>query len=310
MKRLAKNIVLFLVMTLALLFVLDKIFTTAITHDNYNKVWWMWGIKNQSYDYVILGNSRPLTNLSPVIIDKKFSTKGINLSLDDAQISSTYLMLKKFLLENNNATKSLILNIDPWRLNGLSKEETRIWCFLPYISDTSVYNHFQSFYPIKSVMWKHIPFYKYVDYNTKIGIHTIINTKLNVLKNPFDNKGYWPKNGNELNHKKKCANYKKVIVNQKSNAAIYFEKIITLCRNKDIKLMIFSSPVYNTCKQKNVSNSFDKYIKSLHVPYKNHLSLYGQADSSYFYDNTHLNKVGAKNFSLKMGKEIKQLLEN
>lgn len=56
-------------------------------------------VKENAFDYIILGASTGLTTLNTKVIDSIAHTNGVNLSMDDTALSSQYLMLQHFLAQ-------------------------------------------------------------------------------------------------------------------------------------------------------------------------------------------------------------------
>src|SRR6478609_7980852 len=65
------------------------------------------GVKENEFDYVVLGSSTGLTTLDTNLIDSLTNKNGLNISMDDSGLSSHYLMLRHFY-EHNRTTKYLV----------------------------------------------------------------------------------------------------------------------------------------------------------------------------------------------------------
>ena len=87
----------------------------------------------------------------------------------------------------------------------------------------------------------------------------------------------------------------------------YFERIISLCQEKGIKLIFYASPYY----KKTTDNEF-MFIKNLSdkygIPFFNH-SCDGNFTNNrdWFYDSVHMNVDGATVYSQVVAKELSEI---
>jgi hypothetical protein len=89
----------------------------------------------------------------------------------------------------------------------------------------------------------------------------------------------------------------------------YFSKVINICRNNQIRLIICYSPMYNNTK----SNGIDvlKQIANNHaIPFLDYSSDMRIRDCRYFNDETHLNDEGAHLYSSIVAHDLKLLFSN
>lgn len=101
-----------------------------------------------------------------------------------------YLLLEHFLA-NGNKIHDLYMDLPIVKMNYDLNSTTRIWCFLPYInSDTAVASEIRRQFDYQTMFyWKYIPFFKYAEFNSKIGPITVISKFVKIAPNPYNEWG-------------------------------------------------------------------------------------------------------------------------
>lgn len=82
--------------------------------------------------------------------------------------------------------------------------------------------------------------------------------------------------------------------------ALYLQKIIDLCKQKNIELMLVKTPNNETAEQRKYFNTVADMAAQAQVPFVNfndHFETIGLDTKTDFYDATHLNYKGAEKFS-------------
>ncbi len=290
-----KKASIFVLATVALLYGLSYTYDYLIRKNDFNKVWWLGQIENKNFDFVFLGNSRVYTMLQTDIIEKSWDQKGLNISLDGANLAQQYLMLHSFL-KNNNRTKKLYFNIDFTELAMQQNSDMRVWCFLPYLNDDEICSTLKENYGNKMLAWKYIPFYKYMEFNSKIGLLTVANSIFHIEKKPFNDHGDFLNTPNrKFNLKDTFANK---IIEPKNINLIYFEKILHLCKEKNIESHLYTAPVNTIISRTwvNRKDIIDKYIlpvaSKYGADYIDYTELPLSSNPDLFADVTHLNAEG------------------
>lgn len=252
------------------------------------------GVKENHFDYVVLGSSTGLTTLDTKQIDATLTTTGLNISIDDTGLNTHYLMLRYFY-EQNKTTKYLVLAVTPWDLGNenpvLSDNDYR---FLSERNTKSVHQYYQT------ITYEGFPVLKYSTYfpvlgvsyyNTEVfypSLFTVIQPK---KRNRFDDRGNYsyPSSGSPEE------------TTQNTTATIiknpYFEKIKVFCRQKGIQLIVYQSPLYKT-----------KVTLSEQTVFINHSDLI-QTDT-LFYDNLHVNEYGRTACSADFALQLKAIIED
>jgi|LakMenEpi03Aug12_release.lakeMendotaPanAssembly.Ray.scaffolds.fasta_scaffold350957_1 hypothetical protein len=249
------------------------------------------GVLENKFDYVVLGSSTGLTTLNTKIIDSITKKKGLNISLDDSSLSSHFLMLQHFY-NLNKTTKKLVLAITPWDTETKSaKLNENDYRFLPYISEDYVHAYFSELEKrnFKVLTWsKFFPILGTSYYNLELFYPSIITVFDSKKRNRFDERGNYeyPNNSGLL----KENDYQETNIVFNNN---YFYKIKVFCKQHNIQLIVYQSPIYN-----------NKVIFAKTHEFKiiNHSNLI--MDKKMFYDNIHVNKIGSKMCSEKFSDEL------
>lgn len=228
------------------------------------------------FDYVVLGSSTGLTTLDTKQIDAVTKLKGLNISMDDSALSSHFLMLQHFLA-TKKTTKKLVLVVTPWDLeNEKERLNDNDYRFLPHIQNDYVFHYFNSLetsYFKPSTLSKYLPIVGVSYYNAELFFPSIIAAFQPNKRNRFDEKGNYsyPMNGNptEIKNKTTLLSIKNPVL----------KKIQNYCTQKNIQLLLYIAPIYNT----KVINKSPFFIY-------NHSDFC--KDKTLFYDSIHVNQLG------------------
>lgn len=247
MKQLLIKATVFILILFGVLTVLDYYYTQyKINHkDLCEKSDWALNIKNQSFDFAFIGNSRVINMVDINLIETVTAFKGINLGLIGACYAENYLLLDQFL-KNNNKLKSLIIQVDMHALN--SKKELGYpfhnYNYMYLLKDPDVYETFKNNTEIyKLLLWKYIPFTRYMEFSNKYVLYK-------MLKGGFecsDDKTFGRTKGSELLSPKpfqlQRSTYSYWLTNPKDEA--YLDKLISFCQGKNIQVILYTAPLYN-----------------------------------------------------------------
>jgi hypothetical protein len=230
------------------------------------------------FDHLVLGSSTGLTTIDTKLIDKKLGTSSLNLSMDDTALPSHYLMLQHFL-KQGHTVDLVILAITPW---DVSNQNPRLgnntYRFLPYLYEDYVYQHFKALSNTEDnplLLSYFQPFVGVGYYNAELfypGLLTLLNSE---KRNRFDISGnyVYP----DSNFKGEHVKAKAYTFNPQNP---YLDKIIKLCKQNNIALRLYQSPIYQS----------ELKISSSNTLLINHIDVL--KDEKYFYDRIHVNKKG------------------
>lgn len=277
-----------------ILILLDVIFTFILSFSVRHKGAWITNLKNQKSDYIVLGNSRAFSAFDINTVEKFSGLKGVNLAVDAAGPVEMSIIYNYYV--KHNEFDNVILLIDERVVNSKQFNKKAIKHFLPSMW-TSYSDSFYSMQNKKNFeipLRFYIPFYRYIEYSSEIGFREVVMT-LFFNKNRFDKVGFKtinPKKKNDIAFKDKGIN-----VNENTNNKVLIN-LITEITNDDKKLFKVNLPYYNEVTDE---------LKSLNKQYNVIDYTNWHRNKSYFSDNVHLNKNGARIFSEQFAKDILKL---
>lgn len=226
------------------LFVLEKAFDFGIRHNLNLKLSYVSSNKIDA-ELLVLGPCEPLWMVSPEILQEETAMKCYNLANSHSDFADNYLHLLLYL-QNNKAPKSLLMYVTPesfdtnyntfysYRFSAFMNDET---------VDKTVAECDTDFYK-----WSKVPFMRYGYYNHQTWFLAIQGWKHYFSKKP---RPYYPDGfepparivwDNHYDNLKKL--YPKgYTLSWSSMRQKYFEKIIDLCKQKNIEVVLYESPI-------------------------------------------------------------------
>lgn len=236
--------------------------------------------KPVNYDYVVVGASTGLTTINTGLIDSLAHTKGLNLSMDDTNISSHYLMLQHFLAQGNTVSKCILAPAVGSYNDANNESSTNDYRFAMFAESSYVTTYFNTIEE-KSLNSRLIASASYMPmavesyYNAELFF-----TSLYVLTD-FKKRNRFDQNGNYTYPPKRNVQrfQKKPFELKFSNP--YLKKLEALCLEHNIELLYFVSPIAN----KHVTMEPHSHL----LDYSNFIK-----DPIYFYDAIHVNSEGRK----------------
>lgn len=248
---------------------------------------------NRNYNTVFLGNSRVYHGINP----EKFSDNAYNFAHDNDSFNQCYYKLK-YLIDNNIKVNSLFLGVDYFEFGIFSS--TRNYCYDKYFEDEYKLDYNSNLFK------EHIDNYQRIFFNHQF---ILIKSLLKIITNKGrfpDSNSYIKPNGQYIMYGSKGSPKDEVTRNslmlpiQKE----YFKRILTLCRNNDIKCVLFMMPVRDGEMKSYTNdyiNEFSQWIASTIKPYN--IKYYDMSqldefkDYTLYDDITHFNERGANLFS-------------
>ena len=307
MKKFLYKILLFTFLIILCAYGLD-LFLSWRLRTNENRMYAAWNqVYNDTTDYnlVINGSSRAWTQYSPLILDTTLGVNSFNLGIDGSAINRQIIKYRKYR-DLHGAPSYLIQNIDLGTMDytyGYEREQ-----FFPYffydralIKDLDQYEKF-------SFLEKYCPCYRYLGYK-EVLLEALFhdNTGHHV---EYLTKGYlgrWDKwDGSQL------AKQDKVECACDTNAIKIFEEFLNEVTHEGTKVIFVYAPVYHEVRAKmiNEQQMFDMYdsiAKKFDIQILDYNDIPMCYDTTYFYNGTHLNKVGAEMFTTKLAHDIDSL---
>ncbi|HIB35958.1 hypothetical protein [Mesonia sp.] len=257
---------------------LEWLYTHSYKHpvNPRNKVSWLNKLEQKKYDYALFGSSRCLNTVNPKQIDKATGLSGINMAYNGSNSFEIKLMVKQFV--DKFKPKEIFVQVDD-RFDRERNDPTSSIFWIPFIDNEYIYSEFMK---RDSLAWyyRNIPFYKYLLYESKIGLRDV---SLSYIKNnSFENlNGFVPTNGSleGFDHK---------IKQLPDRQNIHLSEIIDICEKENIKLYFFTAPYFEF--------DLNTEVIKKHLPnYKDFSTVIDE--KQMFHDQGHLNAKGAKEFT-------------
>uniref|UniRef100_UPI00404A493E hypothetical protein n=1 Tax=Gelidibacter sp. TaxID=2018083 RepID=UPI00404A493E len=236
-------------------------------------------MKENKFDYIVLGASTGLTTLNTKVIDSVLSVKGLNLAMDDTSLPSHYLMLQHFIAEGKTTKYCILapnnLNFDT-EDNQLSDNDYR---FLMYVNRPYVSEYYSMFDTKQSqiLAWsKWIPTIGVSYYNAEVFYPSLVTINQPNKRNRFDANG---------NYAYPFIKFKDSVLIDEEYKSIkfnnnYLQKINELCRRHNIQLICYLSPLMD----------MEILVGKSNFEVINHSNLLNNA--RYFNDVIHVNYLG------------------
>lgn len=260
-------------------------------------------------DTLVIGSSHALRSIKPTVLNEKLNTKAYNLSSPLMSMYGRYVMLEKEI--NRNPIKTVYLEIS---YNALTLDRKT----LGLEGDLYVLGRFDNVFERINFFTNAFPPDEYRKVLSDIIVRSKNSFSIHNTIEQYKTFGYlsMPSNNQLLSDevKEKVKNTKVLDTKIKEESLNYFDKIIKLCKNNDIRVIFVVTPVTERMilEYSNLDDIFSQYIdlaKEYNCEYydfnldKHRKKLYSEETS--FYDNTHMSDSGAEIFSNRLAEIIK-----
>ena len=273
-------------------FSLDFIYTTVFAQSKTrNKVENVINSKPQNYDVIILGTSRANNHFVSELFEKE-GLKTFNYGMSGAHLFETSLLLKLMVARSWNI-KNIIIETD-LNLSNEKRDDGTFGRFMPFMHQSKIITeHFKN--EPDFIELYYVPFYRYIQFDSKVGFRSWYKTLVNEPTNSLANNGYYPLGFNPK------ANMKNNIASLVPLRNRYFEEIKQICKNNNINLIAVTTPMCSNVK----GMEYFKKVKTLYPEIKEYE--YVVEGDEYFSSCGHLNHKGARLYTTKI---IDDLLKN
>ena len=262
--------------------VLDVLYTLVYNNSNSRtKIDYLYNSKDKNYDVIFLGSSRVNNHLVPQIFND-YGYKTFNFGITRSRLDESALMLK-LMVERNYKIKNLILQVD-LNINTNDHSEAIRSLFMPYLYQSkTIRDHYKSIPEYNKLLY--IPFYRYLNYDARIGFREMFYSLVDKKTNALDNDGF---NALKPNRGKLIpADLSKYY--PKRNAG--YEEIKAICKKNNINLIALTTPIcMSTINREYFDHLSSVYPEIYH--FENTVT-----DDNYFSTCGHMNKAGAIEFT-------------
>ena len=279
-----------IIITVLIAIVLDGLYTIVFMQSkDRGKIETVINSKAQKYDVIILGSSRANNHF----VSQMFEDKGIktfNYGISAAHLFEASLLLK-LMIERKWEIKNIIVEAD-LNLAIEHKSESISAKFLPFIYNSIlIKDQFEDQQKINEMYY--IPFYRYINYEPKIGFREMFFTAIHKKTNVLDNLGFYPLEKNKKgNMKNNIVNLKPLVHNK------YYEEIKQICKANKINFIAVMTPM---CENVKGIEYFDK-VKKMYPEIHNYENVV--VEDKYFSSCGHMNDTGARLFTARILKDF------
>ena len=271
------------------LLILDFWFTAEFKEGKTNKTQWLYKKKNEHFDLAIIGSSRAWWNIDLNKINESLQLNCISLANNHFTYSEMLLRLKQFY-QNGNSIDQLLMQTEYYEFFKNDKKlSISAYDNIPFLDDSITYNHLKE----KSFEWvklKYVPFWRYAEYNRQWGVEEFLISKLGIRNTIFDSTGSFF--SNDKFYGKDSIEFGAAETNQPNQD---FKELIKFCNNKNIKVLIYTAPIYHAIINPKSQEDLRRQLASMNIAYRDFTHLY--TDSTKFNDNTHLSIKGGQAFT-------------
>ena len=269
---------------LLIAFLLDCLYTTVYdTSSPRNKFQYFRTFKNDTIDYIFLGSSRVENSIVVTNIEKETGKSALNLGFQAAKMQDIFTLLQLINTYNIQTKKvfiqvDYIFNIENGYSNVLPYE------IMPFIRNNEVTKTYLDSRFEDAAMLYYFPFYRYSEFDSKIGFRELFLQVLGKRTAILKDKGFIGLQGELKNSEFEFPN--SII---KKNE--YLEQIRQFAENNKIDVVYYCSPICFKTKNR-------EYVAQLKgkIPELLDFSTVIE-DDKMFKDCTHLNENGARFFT-------------
>jgi len=259
-------------------------------------------------DILIQGSSRAWRMVDPEIIDSATNLNSYNLGMDGYQIPmqiARYDIYKR----HNKKPKIVIHIVDHFSLTRRSDLFNRDQ-FLPYLNDTILTNELNNY---TGFGWGdyNLPYYRYIGSQecALAGLMEFFNIK-NFASTRYKGFQSQMKEWENDFDIEQSENPKGKRIDVSSEVCAIFENYLYELNQDKIMTYIVYAPEYRPFQEfiinrdsiSNIYSSLASAYNCQYIDYSNHPLCFSK---EYFYNPTHLNKIGAQIFSTELAKRIK-----
>lgn len=253
--------------------------------------------KNQSHDILFIGSSRAYRGYSPFLFNSA-GFQSFNLGTSAQSIKNTYFIIKHYL--NSSNCKVLVVDVfaGAFTKNQLESSSDLIENIESTSAAYDIAIHNDDIRTLNIASFRYLteddkPYFKKTDY---------------IGKGYSVNRDSMSKQKQIIFFENKPISHKNIEIDEEQLE--YFNRILELCKERDIQLVVVYSPVsyfYNYSIHQKFVNKLNASIEKS----KTHFYDFSKCDSIntafHFYDDSHLNQAGVEIFNRQL---LNQLLKD
>ena len=272
--------------------------------DLWNRHHWLIAKTDQTFDVTLVGSSRVMNMIDPDVIDNRSGLKCLNLGVGGAGAADSYLLLHSFLQKNR--TETVLLQVDYLIFHDYFSYPFSDYVWLCYDEDPVVREALlQQRGILRYYAWKVIPFLRFIEFSSQYRF---------FIGQDLPNADSTPANGGKytVDVQKNAPDKTYVEFKVDKKASENLLKMVKLCKEKNIRIVFFQSPLPQEIENLTDRTLSDKYIAAFAsrcgVEYWDFSRQYYDRPE-LFVDRHHLNSKGTELFSELLGRQLQQYSE-
>lgn len=253
-------------------------------------------------DLVIMGNSRAWVQYDPAILDSILHINSFNMGIDGSGFNRQILRYEVYNRYQAKKPRWIVMNIDyfsasDWTI-GYEREQ-----FFPYMWNFAARKDIEKVEPMTWVE-RYLPVCRYVTYK---GLYNVLQEQ------PVDAQTYKGYMGHDLTWNAQAYNgLESYSVKFEKRTMEAFEQFLEERKRDGIKIIFCYAPIYIgfTNKVENLDEFFacyKSYAERYDIPILDYTYQELCMDTAYFYNASHLNRVGAEIFSTQLAHDLDSL---
>ncbi len=307
MKQFFVRISIFLLIVLVGAWAIDFVISYRLRH-NENRMFAAWNQiykDSLNYDFLVSGGSCAWAHYSTQVIDSTFGVNSFNLGIDGSSINRQILKYEKFC-SIHGKPNMLIQNIDLGTLDfthGYEREQF----FSYFFYDRDLMQKFDQ-YENFTFAEKYLPCYRYLGYD-EVWLEALFEDN---RKHYFDylTKGFC---GREHVWDGTMLSSMDSLSFEYDTAAVrLLSDFLKTEIAAGVEVVLVFSPIYYGVQEKLMNLEemymlYDSIAEAYNIPILNYHTIEFKGDTTYFYNGTHLNRIGAELFTTKLAHDIDSL---
>lgn len=281
------------------------------------KINWTLVKQGDTMDYAAIGSSRVFHMIDMPLLNTLTGKKGINLGSSGSSYSDNYIVLSKYLARNKIGT--LLLNVDELGFHSKSGYDYPFsdYEFMPYFFEDSINQVYKdNVSPWKYYLWTLVPISRYIEFNEHYELDSMIavttNKRICQLDTTAGTKLLYDIKAKEFSAADTLPVVTDTLTIERQDE-IYFQKILALCRAKDVKVVLITTPLYGKGIYAPANRmKFQTYLHRLagreKLPYINFYEAEGIQNNRYFRDVKHTNVDGTRLYTRYLATQLKRYL--
>ncbi len=253
------------------------------------------------YSLAVLGSSRAMNNVDAVTLQQQFAGAVINIGNGGSDATDQYLILHQFL--RTNSVRIVALQVDYLSMTDYFTYGFRDYIWYCYQNDSEVRRVLKAeLGPALTTIWDCAPFVPLMQFGSQ---YKYFLTEPRPLRVTWDDSL-----GSQLLDSGAGEDQQFVEYREDTRSVSYLQAIARVCRQHDVRLVLFQSPLPPTIDAVTDREAADEGLRRLaarlNVPLLDYSRLFDDRPL-LFCDRHHLYREGALQFSRHLAADLRSL---